>query len=52
MADWLHCCNGYELGQTLGDGEGGLVCCRPWDHKELDTTRQLNNNVCKAHIPW
>ena len=19
---------------------------------ELDTTRQVNNNVCKAHIPW
>ena len=24
-----HCCNGHELGQTLGGGEGwrGLVCC-------------------------
>ena len=36
----------HELGQTLGDGEGqgGLVCCSPWGHKESDTTRQLNNN--------
>ena len=38
--------NGHELGQTLGDGEGqgGLLCCSPWDCKELDTTEQLNNN--------
>ena len=35
-----------ELGQTLGDGEGqgGLVCCSPWDCKKSDTTGQLNNN--------
>ena len=46
MAGWHHQCNGHELGQTLGDGEGqgGLVCCSPWGHKELDTTRQLKNN--------
>ena len=33
-------CNGRELGQTPGDGEGqgGLVCCSPWGHKELDMT--------------
>ena len=40
MAGWHHPCNGHELGQTSGDGEGqgGLVCCSPWGHKELDTT--------------
>ena len=29
-----------ELEQTLGDseGQGSLVCCRPWSHKELDMT--------------
>ena len=28
-------CNGRELGQTSGDGEGqgGLACYSPWDHK-------------------
>ena len=26
----------------VGDGQGSLVCCRPWGHKELDTTEQLN----------
>ena len=47
MTGWHHQCNGYELGQTFGDGEvlGGLVCCTLWGHKESDMTRQLNNNV-------
>ena len=46
MAGWHHQCNGHELGQTLGDGEGqgGLACCSLWGHKESDTTRPLNNN--------
>ena len=26
----------------VGDGQGGLVCCSPWGHKESDTTNQLN----------
>ena len=30
MAGWHHRCNGHELGQTSGDGEGqrGLACCQ------------------------
>ena len=46
MAGWHHQCNGHELGQTPGNGEGqgGLACCGPWGHKELDTTGRLNNN--------
>ena len=27
----------------IGDGQGGLVCCGSWGHKELDTTERLNN---------
>ena len=44
MARWHHRCNGHELGQTLGDGEGpsGLACCIPWGCKELDMTGRLN----------
>ena len=40
MAQWHHQCNGNELGQTWGDGEGqgGLQCCSPWGRRELDTT--------------
>ena len=26
--------------------EGSLVCYSLWDHKELDTTEQLNKNKC------
>ena len=40
IAGWYHPCSGHELGQIPGDDEwqGGLVCCSPWDHKELNTT--------------
>ena len=41
---WHHQLNGHEFGWTpaVGDGQGGLVCCGSWGHKELDTTEQLN----------
>ena len=26
----------------VGDGQGGLACCRPWSHKKLDTIERLN----------
>ena len=29
-----------ELG--VGDGQGGLMCCGSWGHKELDITERLN----------
>ena len=34
----------HEFERALGvaDGQGSLACCSPWDHKELDTTEQLN----------
>ena len=39
MVGWHHQLNGHEFEQTLGDGggQGGLVHCRPWGHKEVDT---------------
>ena len=44
MVGWHHWFDGREFEQTpgVGDGEGSLVCCSPWGHKELDTTEQLN----------
>ena len=44
MAGWHHWLNEHEFGWTpgVGDGQGGLVCCSSWGHKELDTTEQLN----------
>ena len=43
MVGWHHWLNGHESEQTLGvgDGQRSLVCCSPWDHKELDRTQQL-----------
>ena len=26
----------------VGDGQGGLVCCSPWGHKESDMTERLD----------
>ena len=31
-----------EQSPGAGDGQGGLACCSPWDHKESDMTEQLN----------
>ena len=44
MVGWPHQLNGHEFEQILGvgNGQGGLVCCSPWGHKELDATEQLN----------
>ena len=41
MVGWHHQIDGHGL-QTLGvgDGQGGLVCCSPWGHKELDMTER------------
>ena len=35
MVGWHHGCNGHELEQALGvgDGQGGLACCSPWGHR-------------------
>ena len=36
--------NGQEFEQIPGvdDGQGSLVCCSPWGHKESEMTQQLN----------
>ena len=46
MVAWHHRLNGHEFEQAPGDGEGqgGLACYSPWGCKELDMTKQLNNN--------
>ena len=44
MVGWHYRLDEHEFEQAPGvdDGQGGLVCCRPCDHKELDRTEQLN----------
>ena len=44
MARWHHWLDGHGFGWTPGvdDGQGGLVCCGSWGHKESDMTEKLN----------
>ena len=44
MVGWHHWLNGHEFGWTpgVGDGQGGLVYCGSWGHKESDMTERLN----------
>ena len=54
MIGWYHWFNGHEFEQTLGDGkgQGNLLCCSPWGHKESDMTEWLinnNNNISAGH---
>ena len=41
---WLDGITGHEFEQApgVGDGQGSLVRCSPWDQKELDMTEELN----------
>ena len=47
MARQPHWFNGHELEQTLGDsgGQGSLVCCSPWGHKESTWLSKWTANI-------
>ena len=40
IVGWHHQLSGHEFEQTQRDneGQGSLVCCTSWGHKELDMT--------------
>ena len=44
MVGWHHQLDGHEFEQALGvgGGQGSLVCCSPWGHKESDMTEPQN----------
>ena len=44
MAGWRHRLNGCEFEQVPrdGEGQGSLVRCSPWGHKESDMTERIN----------
>ena len=44
MVGWNHRLNRPEFEQAsgVGDGQGGLVYCSPWCHKESEMTEWLN----------
>ena len=50
MVGWHHQFDGHEFEQVpgVGDGQGGLGYCSPWDHRKSDTTKQLNLPKGKA----
>ena len=53
MVGWHHRLDGHEFEQALGvgDGQGSLACCSPWDYKESDTTKQLNWTEQIINVP-
>ena len=56
MAGCHHWLNGHESEWTpgVGDGQGGLVCCDSWGHKESNTTERLYWNELNwwDQMPW
>ena len=52
MVWWPHWLNVREFEQALGvdDGQGSLLCCCPWGHKESDTTEQHNCTELRKDI--
>ena len=44
MVGWHHRLSRRGFGWTpgIGDGQGGLVCCRSWGRKDSDMTERLN----------
>ena len=44
MVGWCHQLNGHEFVKAPGnsEGQGSLVCCSLWGHKQSDTTEPLN----------
>ena len=54
MVEWHHRLSGHGFGWTLGigDGQGHLVCCSSWGHKESDTTKWLNWTELNHLTSW
>ena len=56
MVGWHHWLDGHEFEQSpkVGDGQGGLVCCSPWGHKESDMTEwtELNWTRRQNEAQW
>ena len=44
MVGWHHGLDEHEFEKAsgVGDRQGGLACCSPWGHKELDTTKWVD----------
>ena len=52
MVGWHHRLSGHGFGWTpeVGDGQGGLVCCSPWGHRESTWLSDWSElRTCKVH---
>ena len=54
MVGWHHQLNGHEFEQTPGysEGQGSLMCCSPWGHKESDTTELFQVTGFSLIFTW
>ena len=54
MVGWPHQLDGHDFEQAprVGDGQGSLACCSPWDCKELDTTERLHFALTLSQIQY
>ena len=45
MVRWHYPLNGHEFEQApgVGDGQGSLMCCSPWDSQESSPTPQFKS---------
>ena len=52
MDGWHHQLDGDEFGWTpgVGDGQGGLVCCGSWGHRESLLSDWTEGNDIQYHI--
>ena len=52
MVGWHHRLDGHEFEQALGvgNGQGSLAYCSPWDCKDSDTTERLNWTECSKFL--
>ena len=52
MVRWHHQLNGLEFEQALGDGkgQGGLACCSPWGHTELDIATDQQRKLKDSNL--
>ena len=52
MVGWHHQLHGHEFEQApgVGEGQGSLACCSPWDYKQSDSTERLNRVPCHNYI--
>ena len=41
-----------NLSKRDGEGQGSLVCCSSWGHKDSDITEQLNINVMTSTVSF